>query len=64
MAKVNGYERPPKEEWMQPKPTHAQIRKLYKAFGGNSRSGNLPRLFKVIDEAYRKAFPTDKGVVK
>lgn len=46
--------RPPREEWMHPKPSRERIRKLYLAFGGSLKSGKLKKLYQVIDEAYRR----------
>lgn len=42
---------------MIPRPTDAQIKELYKFFGGNPRGGKMPELLEAINIGYAIAFP-------
>lgn len=49
--------KPTKDTVMTPKPNKEQIKKLYKAFGGNPNGGKLPELLEIIDNVYDSLFP-------
>ena len=54
--------RPTRETVRTPRPNKEEVKKLYKAYGGNPNDGEMTRIMRIIDDVYDKLFPEGEEV--